>query len=222
MRRYAFLFQFALFLLFPGAVGCRKSTEAGPKEWPGTAMPCDDDSDCVKVPTFSGGCGQAYGYVESIHRLEVEAYSKMYREYQERLRSNVHITSLSSDESCGWEVMSRCRSRLCTLVDEKGEIPKEKLKNIRRNQYIPSEYRKYTHVTLHECTQDNDCVKVRSDRCRERYDAVNRRYEKVFRELQYKDILPIDCPRIAPDPTAAPEVVPQCSQGQCRLSGSAF
>ena len=190
-------------------------------EWPGTTLPCDDDDDCVKVPTFSGGCGQAYGYLEAIHRWEVETYKKMYWEYMIRSSPSTHMTSLSTDKTCGWNVMARCRDRRCKLVDEKGDVPKEELKHIHLSQYAPPEYRQYTHVSLHECTQDNECVKVRSDRCRERYDAVNRKYEKVFRELQYKDILPIDCLQIVPDPTSAPEVIPVCHQGQCQLTGGA-
>lgn len=209
----------ALFLLVVGSAACRKSADAGPVEWPGTTWPCDDDEECVKVPTFSGGCAQAYGYLETIHRNEVKTYVRMYHEYQERREPTLHQSLLSSDMTCGWKVMARCQSRRCTLVDEKGEITKEELGKVSRTQYVPSDYRKYTPELLRACGLNEDCVKVRSDRCREQYDAVHRKYERVFRELQYKDVLPIDCPRIASDPTAAPEVIPFCHQGQCQLTG---
>ena len=212
----------ALVLLVVGFSACRKQADSGPREWPGTTLPCDSDEDCVKVPTFSGGCAQAYGYLETIHRLEVGAYAQQYREYQERRDPTLHQSLLSSDKTCGWKVMARCQSRRCTLVDEKGEITKEELGKVSRTQYVPSDYRKYTPELLRACALNEDCVKVRSDRCREQYDAVHRKYEKVFRELQYKDVLPIDCPRIAPDPTSAPEVIPVCHQGQCQLTGGNY
>jgi len=198
--------------------GCRKQADLGPREWPGTTLPCDDDDDCVKVPTFSGGCGQAYGYLEAIHRKEVETYKKMYREYMIRSSPSTHMTSMSNDTTCGWNVRARCRDRRCKLVDEKGDIPKEELKHLHESQYAPPEYRQYTRERLQACVRNEDCVKVRAEPCRARYEAVHRQHERIFRELRYKDVLPIYCPRIAPDPTAAPEVIPVCHQGQCQLT----
>jgi hypothetical protein len=209
----------ALFLLVVGSAGCRKSGDVGPVEWPGTTLPCDADEDCVKVPTFSGGCGQTYGYLEAIHRREVETYKTMYREYKIRSSPSIHMTSLSNDTTCGWNVMARCRNRHCKLIDEKGDIPKEKLKHLNLSQYAPPEYRQYTSERLRTCVRNDDCVKVRAEQCKARFEAVHRQHERIFRELRYKDVQPIDCPRIASDPTAAAEVVPVCHQGQCQLTG---
>jgi hypothetical protein len=219
MKLKTYILPCAWFFLLNDVAACTKPADPGPREWPGTTLPCDGDGDCVKVPAFWGGCARLYGYVEAIHRQEIDEYARLYREYQERREPTLHQSMLSSDKTCGWMVNPRCRSRRCILVDEKGEITKEELGKLTRTQYVPPEYRKYTPELLRACSFHDDCVKVRSDRCREQYDAVHRRYEKIFPELRYKAVLPIDCSRIAPDPTAAPDVVPVCQQGRCQLVG---
>ncbi len=195
-----------------------KPPEAGPEEWPGTVLPCERDDDCVKVRAFYKGCGVLYGYNEAIHRDEVETYVQMFHEYQEKREPYLEQPMMSRDPSCGWKVMPRCRQDRCSLIDEKGFIPKEELKNMHRTYYAPREYRRYTKEVLRTCSRDEDCVKVRAELCRARYDAVHRDFEALFRELRYQDVIPDTCPRIAADPTASASVVPICQAGQCTLT----
>ncbi|MBU1069595.1 hypothetical protein KJ975_08520 [Myxococcota bacterium] len=211
----------ALFLLVVGSAGCRKSADAGPVEWPGTVTPCAQDDECAKVVAFYSGCGNSAGYLEAIHRTEIELYKRMYWEYQEQRKPTMQNQLQSSDKTCGLMVMARCRDRRCTLIDEKVEIPEEELKKPHQEKTTPPEYRK-TAKERRACVRDGDCAKVRADRCWDRYEAVNRKFEKIFRDVRYRDVLPIDCPRIAPDPTSAPEVIPVCHQGQCQLTGGDY
>ncbi len=208
----------ALFLLVVGSAGCRKSGDAGPVDWPGTSLPCDRDDDCVKVVAFYSGCGNSSGYLEAIHRAELELYRRMYWKYQEKRPPTIQHLLKSFHETCGLMVRARCRDRRCTLIDEKGDVPLGDLKNLHRTQYTPPEYRQ-TAQERRSCVRDDECVKVRADHCRDRHEAVNRKFERVFRDVRHRDVQPIDCPRIAPDPTSAPEVIPVCRQGQCQLTG---
>lgn len=140
----------------------------------------------------------------------------MYWEYQEQRNPTMQNQLQSSDKTCGLMVRAQCRDRRCTLIDEKPGHNENQ-----QPQTTPPEYRK-TAQERRMCELDKDCVKVRADRCGDRYEAVNRKFERIFRDVRYRDVQPIDCPRIAPDPTAAPEVIPVCRQGQCQLTGGAY